>query len=298
MEQLGRFVRSSYFANPEASPPLSPDAVSVVSTNTSRTVLSARGFLRGLLPELDEEGIMRKIEVPYLIPEEPLIPNYQACDRLRRDFHDTRRLVAGEELLQKTCKQWVQAVGSWPQSLIQAGDPLRSLSGHGLPRPQGISASLEDAVNHCGHRLIDAYQGSDDSLTLLLSSGRLVHVLAEGIEAAAAGKIPWRVSVVSAHDTSVGSLLLALGLPTTRWPDFASSVWLELLRSSTSGEWCVRVAFFDGPPGPGNLAPAAERVWLLGDWRLLAQRGALDEAAYGVLCALPPGEPDPPFAKL
>ena len=204
LEQLGRFLRKRYgpqsalagsaVLKSEAAP--CSGELHVRSTATSRTILSARALLRGLYPQLSEDLNRSLVEVPHrATPEtETLLANYPACDRLRELFHEARTQVLKEPEFEAALKQVYSehpplvAGSSWDGPHVALGDPLRALRGHGLPMTglglpvQGVSEEVADAIDHCGHRLLDAVHGIWSEELLRLGAGQLLYEISERTE--------------------------------------------------------------------------------------------------------------------
>lgn len=306
LRSLGCFLRRTYLDEAsgmlvESGGKLRKEELYVRSTNTQRTIVSALNLVQGLIPEMPEAEILSALQIPYLNRRlETVYPNYETCDRLRERAHDIRRQVQGEPLFSPTCARYFaeapkDSCDYWRRkgfSFIMSGDPLRSLRGHGLPLPEGASTQLADALDACGQRIIEAMHGANDREVLRLSAGRLLADIDRRVSDAVEGRSPVRLSVNSAHDTSVSCLLIALEIATHNWPTFASSVIMEALQSVTSGDWYVRVSFFDGPP-PASGQPTAEKILSLAEWRALVRPMTLTEAEYLSLCECPAHLPRP-----
>merc|ERR1712232_865198 len=249
------------------------------------------------MPEAD---ILEHVKVPNRDwSKERLIANYGRCDRLRQLFHQKKDTILREVVFEDARSRLLAEFGGgeWESTtLIMAGDPLRSYRGHGLPLPHGISTSLADTLDWCGHRLVDEVQGHSDVETLRLSAGLFLREMDEKFKEAVNGSSLLRLRVLSAHDVTVGTLLLALEIPSHRWPGFGSSVHVELVRSKSSGQWYVRATFFDGVP-PADGAPTASKVMTLQAWEKRIGPLSLSEDSYIQRCKLPMGVPEPPAAN-
>jgi len=312
LETLGRFLRFQYSGSLlRGLKEPTEGEVYVHSTKTSRTILSARSCLRGLYPEMPEARRNQLVQVPYSDdPEaETLIANYPACDRLRQLFHEARERVVKEPLFRDTLKL-VQSespavlelcakydVGKGDPHVI-LGDTIRSLRGHdqpmdgpGLPA-KGLSMETIDALDHCGHRLLDAVHGIWDKELLKLSAGQMLHQLNERITAAVEDRSPLRLALLSAHDVSLGVCLLALDVPCDGWPAFASSAHMELHKCK-DGSWLVRVRFFNGLPSEDGQ-PTREEVITLAEWRSRVEPLLIRSSEeYLQQCRIAPGVPTP-----
>lgn len=297
LRALGAFLRRTYV---EAPAPLVASAfpereeLEVTSTATSRTVLSAQSLLRGLFPDADPAELDALVEVPRRFPEEIMIANFPRCPRLRKmAVEDCARRDAGL-LVTSTTARLREVAGPEVEgmSLVQAGDPLRALTGHGAPWPRGYSAALARDIDACGHGAVEAGVGADAREVARLSSGLLLADMQRQILDAAAGRSGLRMAIRSGHDVSVAQVLVALGLPSHAWPAFGSSVVLELRRERSSSRLFVRVLFYDGvPPAVG---PAVDVTVPLEKWTEVVAPLLLTEEEYLEQCRLPPGAPEPP----
>lgn len=299
LEQLGAFMRFEYLEVSAGSAlltgPCGGDSLKVVSTRTSRTILSAQSLLKGLFPQAPKRILQDLIHID-APAETRLIANFERCDRLRQLAAQERHKFDNGLLSKSTLLRLAATLGSSTDqmSLVEAGDPLRGLWGHSLPLPAGCSMELMEDLDACGHEIVDVSVGRYSTEMRRLSMGLLLTEMSEQIAAAAQGKpTALKCIIRSAHDISVCGLLVALGLPVHHWPAFGSSVIVELLRIQQSGCFQVRVACFDGTPGAGG-APMVEVTVPLEIWEKTVAPLILTPSEYKVECRLPEGVPHPP----
>jgi len=298
---LGTFLRREYLEGPAgrllAGGPVPPaEQLAVTSTKTSRTILSVRSMLHGLLPEATDADIEALVKVPRPFSMDILIANYARCDRLRELFHEAKAHVDSSLMSVHTRARLAKEVGAMSQNLtlIAAGDPLRALVGQGAALPGNVSEGLAEELDACGHEMVDVANGRHSAEMRRLSMGLLLADMHEQIMAAADGRSPLRMAVRSAHDISVCGLLAALGLQVPGWPRFGSSVVTELRRDLQSGDFQVRIVCYDGVPGGGDGGKVIDVTVPLQAWCDTVEPLILSEEEYVRECSLPAGRAKPP----
>mmetsp|Transcript_35895 Transcript_35895/g.81251 ORF Transcript_35895/g.81251 Transcript_35895/m.81251 type:complete len:446 (+) Transcript_35895:54-1391(+) len=300
LKQLGQYLHQRYLEGCsgrrlDLTPSFSEGHLKVVSTRTSRTILSATCLLKGLFPQEPEAALQALIEI-----DDPartfLYANHARCDRLRQFFHEEMSSLNAELQSVSTRLRLISELGPEPEhskaSFINIGDALRSLHGHGHPLPPGYSKALADELNERGHEVVDANMGRGSLEIQRLSMGLLIADMTAQIKTAMAGESPLRLMVRSAHDVSIAGVMAALRLPSHGWPGFASSIILELLREKASGRYYVRLIVHDGVPSAQSTI--VDLFVPVEAWLQSVKPLVLNEAEYEKECRLPPGVPSPP----
>lgn len=300
---LGTFLRHRYSAtgNQLLKGPLDSPAsgdVEVTSTNTSRTILSARCVLAGLFPEASEASLAALVQVPH--PDfhtEILTAGYDRCHRLRELYWEQKHEVEASMLLVSTKLQMQKELAPLGASkrlrtsVILAGESMKMLQAHDFALPASVSPSLVQNVNAAGHDLLDQLQGRTSLEIRRLGMGPLLTLFDKRIKDALRGEVPSRLLIFSAHDITISSLLTALGLNVAhRWADVGSSVIIEVLQQG-SGQWYVRVLYHDGVPKVSG--PTADILVPMATWDKALAPLLLTDESYKQACSMIKGSMPP-----
>jgi hypothetical protein len=243
--------------------------MSARSTCVPRCVASAQFVLAGLFPPPARAERGRPADaraaaepVPLAIGDfdtETLFPNGRLSERLRALLAQGRAawersppgaaLALRAELDALVPADAFAAYGFAAHNYVRARDVLVALRAHGLPLPYGLDAgALVERVDALATEQIvtmmraggAAAGGASEAEVHRHSLGIVMAELLAQMAARARGESAHCLRLYSAHDTTVLPLLMVLGAfePKHRsWPDFASSVALELydLRPAEAG---------------------------------------------------------------
>lgn len=208
------------------------------STITKRSIASAIGVLTVFF---SEEQITESFSINIKHEEDDLWPNYEECANIRKrylkfwinDFGDTTRSEIDIEV--------GLAADSKPLSSKELFDTIRCREAHQLNIPQILldkraKISQESLTSLC------LVLGKDNIEHLRNSVGSFVHTLCNTMEELADINSHNTISLYSAHDTTVISLLLVFGIFDDKWPPFLASIIIEVYRSEDN-ERCIRILY-------------------------------------------------------
>lgn len=235
--ELGKRLRSEYVLKQGLlEPGMNPDALYLRSSNMSRTIESLQEVLHGLYPLTTRPPNTKPKVVIRDIFEENLFPNTTYCKRLRdldRGFADAAAKIYNPKLkdIQEKLSPYVDEirVDGHPR-LSGILDTVNAAKGNGLKLPPEFDEQtirrIEEAVVF---EWFSGYLKSEEYKRL--AAGRLATEIKDIIVAKAQDKNsvkPLKMSIYSAHDTTLASLLLSFGWFDWRWPTFTSYLTLEL----------------------------------------------------------------------
>jgi hypothetical protein len=220
-----------------------PAAVQVRSTDTSRTRATAEAVTRGLYPAaMRPRGERASVKIEFVTAEDEVAyPNARRCpalrgvvERLALEQRDTSRTVAtmGQPIAD-TIARATEALRKLfspanPPSVQTMASILECRDAHGLPLPPGIDADLAADLAVAAGAQLNATVSDREYVTLGI--GEFLHELAENAFETVQGATMPPLMYYSAHDTTLATLLGALGTFDAHWPPFGSQLILELFR--------------------------------------------------------------------
>eukprot|EP00736_Rhodelphis_marinus_P002718 Rmarinus@m.12766 len=215
----------------------SPDDVAVRSTNVLRTVLSARGILTGMYPGRNkgDEPIVIKVDHT---PKEIWHPNPNSCPRLAEIFDHLRETYTEHPPVKDTREDLRKAIkAETVPNVVELRDVFVALEAHGKGLPEGLrdKPELVDKVDNLAGWVVGRYFGHEEAVKLAV--GPALKSLEKGFEKYV-NEHPdaKRLHLISSHDTTIVSILSALGAYSNEWPPYASTLALELYRRPEEGE--------------------------------------------------------------
>jgi len=296
---LGTYLRERY--NPE--PFSNGSGLTVRSTISPRAVLSAVSLLQGLYPAMTRDEAASLIETRHLTarygldetmfgtaviwahPEAWSKNDTRVCPRLgeivfeaiAKTYPERERALPIATMIKQRAN-----LGSEIESVKFSNglaDHLSCASAQGASFPYGCTKEeheiLDAALHHCFVAAADRFSTEG----ALLSGGRLVADVDALVEAATSKTGSKNVSlhILSGHDVSLTSLLVALGFPNEDPPSFGASIQIELLQNMITQQWQVRLVYFDSVPYSVDKH-GKELLWIpLEAWKVLVEP-ALDVA--------------------
>ena len=253
-EALGRRLRTMYGLH-------SVDSVEVVSTDMPRTVETAHAVLTGLMGKTDN-AITIRVDTP-----SPWVPNtrcaqlaemmQQGREQLRqngpRPANDTQ--TALRQAFSKILAQGPLLPGSLPFGILAVHDDCQARRWHGKPPSPCIDVALCDAASREATREVMTALAAHGLPSYRLSAGPMCFHLAKKIrgfmeeeavrvasgcqaKAAGDGEYEHKLMLISAHDTSIFTLLNAIspefqerciGGGGGSWPPFTSCVTIDVM---------------------------------------------------------------------
>ncbi|KAG2225334.1 hypothetical protein INT45_005578, partial [Circinella minor] len=248
MASLGSRLREIYINRLKFLPDVfDENTVTIRSTNYQRTQESVQQLVAsGLYPiEKRHDDFALKISTSDRVTDN-LFPN-RNCYRLRQLDKESKKEV--NEIykdkfksLSERLKKYVNSVSldSHP-SANGIMDTLVAAKAHGYDLPpdidEGVMRDLEDIV------ILDFFYAAMKSHECRrLGIGRLVGDIRDRMVEKAAGVNDRKLHIYSGHDTTVGTLLISLGVFDKRWPPFSSSIIFELFKEKgTNSSWTSRI---------------------------------------------------------
>jgi len=245
-ERLGIKLRELYGA-------VEPEFLQTRTTHVARCVLSLRGVLSTLVKKQTQ-----KVQIPALTchaSDEWLTPSVRGCPRLGELWAQLKKDNAGyiRTLLQPLTKKMpeqIQDIYKLPNTAIPLKDVLISRRGNALSMPWGIDDEFISAVDNAAAEEVTKLVGSPNNdkaslLLLQLVAGRLVHDIRSHLfqQVTRSEHRHPTIRLISAHDTTILPLLVALGIYDNRWPPFCACCTIELYKNKHDHEFYVRVCY-------------------------------------------------------
>jgi hypothetical protein len=236
--------------------------LSIRSTDTERTMLTGANVLRGFyhpICSLTVDEALRHIHVPHKLNSETMFPNYWTCPRLAEVYTERQQqlFAAGTSLHGLKEQLWAhygEGGDKEKMSLLFGADGVRCMQSHGMPLTSALSplhvenlknasalqfhtiqsSNLRLGIGSFLHELLVAMTpwlgGSAQTTTAhnptpTLSKG---NSLSPSIYQSAGQPDKSALLLYSGHDSSVQSLLAAVGSKVIEWPPFCSFVAVEL----------------------------------------------------------------------
>lgn len=263
--ELGTQFRQRYIVQQSLLPKnYRAETMTVCSTDFSRTLMSAQSALTGLYPpgtgpDLPNSG---SPALPYAF--QPVTVRAEPC----RDLFDEKKNETMESLLkanpkgtecEKYCNahvfnqdhwkkkiaklkpqfvHWQKMTGvdlgnvdtmdTWDQ-LIFLGEMLHIRELYHVPLPKGLSRADVDTIIHASQwAFVELYKPRSVGDCL---SRKLLKKIMKQISLAARKEARFKWILFSAHDTTILSLLSAMGAPTNNAPPYASDLNIALLET-------------------------------------------------------------------
>ncbi|KAK9829707.1 hypothetical protein WJX72_007452 [[Myrmecia] bisecta] len=235
--ELGEWLRQRYVEQQGFLPPVyQARAVGGRTTNFRRTISTIQGVLTGLYP-----GTAAAIPIGTAgDAEELLFPNSKSCDRLGQLMTvatDALKVQASQDpkmqQLEDRVRQAMSIPADAPVRFTDLHDAMTTLAFHGKPLPKGMTPDLlaateAEATKRMAALVAPFRNTSDEQQLLRLSMGQLLQLIMERLDDAANGGPEAKMYMYSGHDTTIMPLVVALGVPLTKWPKYVSHVIYEL----------------------------------------------------------------------
>lgn len=256
--QLGQQFRKKYVDEYHLLPKSFEEKTMYVrSTDVNRTLMSAESVLLGLYPlgtgpRISMQAVLPAAYQPIPIHtvqkslETLLIPDQNAkrYDALLKKYIFSQQAWhAKENTLKKQFKVWSQVTGFKITNLDELNllhDNLFIRRLHNIPYPAGISAADADEIIAVGDWAVVA---KFKSRTMdRVTSSELIQKIVAYLQQAAQQKTGLRYVLFSAHDSTIMSLMGALGVPLNDIPHYASDLNFALFQNAAN-QLYVKVTF-------------------------------------------------------
>ncbi|HLD17039.1 MAG TPA: histidine phosphatase family protein [Coxiellaceae bacterium] len=261
--QLGSHLHALYIDQYHLLPPTYlPETMYVRSTNYDRTLMSAESFLIGLYP-LGTGPTLPSSKTPALPQAYQPIPIHtvsqeqdtlllvrtdlsQYAPLLKQHLYLTPQWKEKNAVLQSHYSEWSKATGVTITDLSQLqslSDTLYINQRYHLPFPSGLSFKEAQTIIEAGQWVLMApYQNK----TLAhLSSDELLKTIVDYLQQAIDQKTSLKYVLFSAHDTTLLSLLGAMGAPSSQLPPYASDLNIMLFKEEA--RYYVKIHFNERP---------------------------------------------------
>ncbi|XP_061415781.1 lysophosphatidic acid phosphatase type 6-like [Lethenteron reissneri] len=239
--ELGVHLRETYINGCAlVSHTYTPSQVYVRSTNTARTIESARCLLAGLFQQSQLEPA--RIHVSHSLAE-ILYPNMHGCPRLGAIYQQGWKKCPEWKLLEELLPPpSPHAAPESPSNFVAIRDVIVAREAHGMLVPKELLRHRHVIDTGAVTTILNILKTSQrDGLQLCI--GRLLDTLLSNIDKYMCGKMKENLVLFSAHDTTLLPLLVGLRVFDGRWPPFASHVAIELHVEPVSRRAFVRLVY-------------------------------------------------------
>ncbi|KAI7857192.1 histidine phosphatase superfamily [Circinella umbellata] len=248
MASLGSRLREIYINRLKFLPDVfDENTVTIRSTSYQRTQESVQQLVAGGLYPIEKrhDDFVLKISTRDPVTDN-MYPN-RNCSRLSQLNKESREEV--HEIYKEKFKSLSEKLKKYADSVSLYSHPsangimdtLVAAKAHGFDLPpdidEGVMRDLEDVVIlDFFHTAMKSHEGRR------LGIGRLVGDIRDRMVEKTAGVNDRKLHIYSGHDTTVGPLLISLGVFDKRWPPFSSSIIFELFKEKgTNLSWTSRI---------------------------------------------------------
>lgn len=274
--ELGQLLRKRYVDQTHLLPEkYETGTMYVRSTDYDRTLMSAECLLLGLYPK----GPGPHGYQPIPIHSAPTDADAIIISRidpvtlkksLQENVYSTAAWKQKETELRPHFKHWSEATGTTIHALtdLNMGDALRIHRLYKAPMPAGLTKEdIDLIVATCDWMFVQEMKARP--VAALYSQKVMNHIL-ETLEKNARGGPHLKYALLSAHDSTVASVLSLLGAPATAVPHYASDVNFSLYENSNR-KYAVRVTY-NGTPV--NIPACGGTECTLAQFKSAAEGGA------------------------
>jgi acid phosphatase len=243
---LGKHLRERYVDQFKLLPKQYQDlSISVTSSHTNRTVVSAQSMLMGLYPP--STGPMLANGKPALpdafqpipimvLPEDSkliMFPYLQYLQVLDKNTYKTKWWKNKNKGLQPQFKRWTSILGNKITGLddvLTVGDVLIVAKAHNKPLPKGLTQKDADQIIHLTEWGLSHIFDSQKVSYIL--GGQLTNKMLQDLNDAADGKSKYKMTYYSGHDLTLLAVMGTLGVPLQKASGYASNLQLELYKDT------------------------------------------------------------------
>lgn len=272
--ELGKSLRQKYIGEHALLPEkYQAETIYIRSTDYDRTLMSAQCLLMGLYPIGTgplSEGYQPIPIHTQSVKNDELIPN----EVYVRQFNDLLESQVYQEPLwqEKTAQtlskwqRWSDATGMPINNLrdiVKLSDVLYVHQLHQAPMPAALSKDETQQIIHLGKWAM-AMMYKSKEVGDLLGQGQLA-IIAQYLQEASEKKNSLKYVLLSAHDSSILSLMSALEAPLEMSPRYASHVSFSLFENENKSQY-IKVSMNDVPvpiPACGGFVCSLEKLTTL-----------------------------------
>jgi len=221
------------------------ESIYTVSSDTSRTILSAESLLFGLYPpgsgpKLDNgkpalPGLIQPIPVRSVSANSPLImvPYPQYLKILEKYIYPSKVWKDKENEYKLEFAKWTKILGNKITCLadiLSIGDVLIVAQHHNLPLPNGLSErDAMEIIKLTSWGLVTQFESE---IVSYLCSADLLNAIAKNMSDAINQKAPYKMTYYSGHDITILPVMGLLGAPIDKSPGYAARLQLELYKNN------------------------------------------------------------------
>eukprot|EP00708_Paratrimastix_pyriformis_P003003 GAFH01001767.1.p2 GENE.GAFH01001767.1~~GAFH01001767.1.p2 ORF type:complete len:412 (-),score=97.75 GAFH01001767.1:208-1269(-) len=248
-QQLGTQFRQRYVNNGFLPSSFDPSLVYVRSTDVPRTKESLQCNLGTFFPTVQprRNGGLPVIDIHMMESSaETLLAQSSHCPKISYLLSQTHSSKAWQDyhatltqLRARLCDISGIPDSAFPGYTVYT-DGVACRLADGLPMPKGMTPADYELLSEVQVRELEMEWGSDEMVTLALGlgAGEIVTNFDEKLK----GRLGYKLMFYSAHDSTVAPLQFAFGIWRHNFPDFATSIALELYTNAT-GDAFVRTVY-------------------------------------------------------
>lgn len=247
--RLGQRLRQEYVEHYHLLPQQYDNTkIYVRSTRVSRTIQSAEALLSGLYPVDTRPSAYQNIPIETFVKEQDFVlvarSGFHPWSLLKCYLANRKRWNKQTSKIQDKLKNWsetLQVPLNNFYELDKVADNLAIRKAHGIAPPKGLSPKdVEDIIAIYEYGTYHKYRLKAFTQPMSQEFLKLVN---HYFELAKRNKTPLKYVLFSAHDSTIMSLLNALGSPVQKMPPFASRI--NFLLFENNGDYRVKV-FYNG----------------------------------------------------
>ncbi|KAJ7394020.1 Lysophosphatidic acid phosphatase type 6 [Desmophyllum pertusum] len=222
------------------------EEIFIRTTNIQRTVDSARCVVAGMFGKEKLKGGLVTMHTENE-EKEYLYPNLAYCGFLKSRFKYAIQ-NGGDSAFHIRQKKIGEALNmnyeEKPAVAVHLRDIVVTMKAHNMDVPQIILQNMNLIQEQALQVFIIIQCGLSNMRKEYLSVGigGFLEEMTDNMIKTIDGQSRYKMILYSVHDTSVGSLLIALGIFEDKWPDFAADLAFELYRDKDQG-YFVRVLY-------------------------------------------------------
>jgi acid phosphatase len=263
--QLGLSLRKKYIEQTHLLPAqYNPETMYVRSTDYDRTLQSAQSILLGLYPINTGPSLIKgyqPIPIHTISLKQDVDLLYDAEDPIKINKLFKKYVTASPEWIEKNTElqsnypKWQQATGINIQNLGDLGelsDTLFVYCQHQIPMPNDLSNDDVNKIINAGNWLTTAmFKPKEIGMA---GSSHLRNTIANYLQNASEHNNKLKYVLLVAHDSTILSLMSALGAPLKQVPPYSSDLNIALYQDE-GNKYAVKVSFNNQP----ILIPGCEK---------------------------------------